>query len=448
MSVPELLNGPVFSVILILLAGVALRHALWLVREPAGRGDGRQLREYQTRIRELQDALAQAFAERTTTLTQLQGMGSESTGAPDELDRAERQGRALTEEHTSLQAQRDEAVGKIAELLADNKQRHVQLAEAEDMVRSQQEQLAACVDRQQILETERDELARGLQRERELRQRAEGELEATSRRLADLERTAQELQAKSAAYDLVHGELAESRRTVAALSSERDHIDTLLARADRKAEEYKRAVERLEGEAASQDACLRKMRVETEEALTRLERERNERQALAQRLQIQAETVDKLRNDSQYLETLLEQQAAVQSSLLHHAERLRSANADSAELIPAQPAENAPRILSLASAEASNARQGDRTRQDPILGTIYIRPPKQADDLQRISGIGEILEKKLNRLGVYRYEQIMNWTREAIAEFSRLLSFEDRIDREQWVAQAHRLHTETTTRVA
>jgi predicted flap endonuclease-1-like 5' DNA nuclease len=66
------------------------------------------------------------------------------------------------------------------------------------------------------------------------------------------------------------------------------------------------------------------------------------------------------------------------------------------------------------------------------------RAPRTAgpDDLKRIRGIGVLIEKKLNALGIATYEQIANWTAEDIERVSRVLEFKGRIERENWVEQA------------
>lgn len=58
------------------------------------------------------------------------------------------------------------------------------------------------------------------------------------------------------------------------------------------------------------------------------------------------------------------------------------------------------------------------------------------DDLKRIRGIGVLIEKRLNALGVGRYDQIANWTSGDIDRISRSLEFKGRIERENWVEQA------------
>ncbi|HWK39599.1 MAG TPA: hypothetical protein VNR88_11835, partial [Hyphomicrobium sp.] len=63
------------------------------------------------------------------------------------------------------------------------------------------------------------------------------------------------------------------------------------------------------------------------------------------------------------------------------------------------------------------------------------------DDLKRIRGIGVLIEKKLNQLGICYYEQIANWTSADVERISNLLDFKGRIERESWIEQARILGT-------
>ena len=63
----------------------------------------------------------------------------------------------------------------------------------------------------------------------------------------------------------------------------------------------------------------------------------------------------------------------------------------------------------------------------------------ELDDLKRISGIGGVLEEKLNTLGVTTFAQIAAWTPEDIARMDEQLNFKGRIEREDWIAQAAKL---------
>ncbi len=85
-------------------------------------------------------------------------------------------------------------------------------------------------------------------------------------------------------------------------------------------------------------------------------------------------------------------------------------------------------------------------RSEALLGEeaargLSGRPAGDVEDLKRIRGIGVLIEKKLNSLGITRYEQIANWTGADIERISRLLDFQGRIERENWVTQARILAT-------
>jgi predicted flap endonuclease-1-like 5' DNA nuclease len=63
-------------------------------------------------------------------------------------------------------------------------------------------------------------------------------------------------------------------------------------------------------------------------------------------------------------------------------------------------------------------------------------PGGRVDDLKRVRGIGVLIEKRLNALGIVSYEQIANWTGADIDSISTQLDFKGRIERENWIEQA------------
>jgi NADH-quinone oxidoreductase subunit E len=63
----------------------------------------------------------------------------------------------------------------------------------------------------------------------------------------------------------------------------------------------------------------------------------------------------------------------------------------------------------------------------------------QADDLKRIKGVGPKIERLLNDLGVYHYDQVAAWTDATVAWVDDHLKFRGRIGREAWIAQAKTL---------
>jgi NADH-quinone oxidoreductase subunit E len=72
-------------------------------------------------------------------------------------------------------------------------------------------------------------------------------------------------------------------------------------------------------------------------------------------------------------------------------------------------------------------------------GPERLKAPRtgKADDLKEIEGIGPAMEKLLNELGFYHFDQIANWTEADIAVVDgEMKSFKGRITRDKWVAQA------------
>lgn len=61
------------------------------------------------------------------------------------------------------------------------------------------------------------------------------------------------------------------------------------------------------------------------------------------------------------------------------------------------------------------------------------------DDLQKIKGIGNLIEKKLNAIGIFTFKQISNFNSSDIAKITDLISFlQGRIERDDWVGQAYK----------
>ena len=59
------------------------------------------------------------------------------------------------------------------------------------------------------------------------------------------------------------------------------------------------------------------------------------------------------------------------------------------------------------------------------------------DDLTLISGIGPVIQRKLNELGIYSFQQISELTPELVDRVSRGIKFfPDRIGRDNWIGQA------------
>lgn len=66
--------------------------------------------------------------------------------------------------------------------------------------------------------------------------------------------------------------------------------------------------------------------------------------------------------------------------------------------------------------------------------------PETKDDLQKINGIGPVFEEMLNKLGIYKYEQLAKLSKSDIKWVAyHIEAFPDRIYEDKWVEQAKQL---------
>lgn len=80
---------------------------------------------------------------------------------------------------------------------------------------------------------------------------------------------------------------------------------------------------------------------------------------------------------------------------------------------------------------------------DQLLAGISKAEEDEKDDLKIIVGIGPGIEKKLNSLGIYTFQQISELTEKSSKRISDAIKFfPGRIERDRWVEQASRLYLE------
>lgn len=72
--------------------------------------------------------------------------------------------------------------------------------------------------------------------------------------------------------------------------------------------------------------------------------------------------------------------------------------------------------------------------------------PEAIDDLQTIHGIGPVMEKSLNEIGITNYHQIAELTRREIEDIAEILEiFPGRIERDNWIGSARKLAGDSST---
>ncbi|MGH1350413.1 MAG: 50S ribosomal protein L19 [Methyloligellaceae bacterium] len=92
--------------------------------------------------------------------------------------------------------------------------------------------------------------------------------------------------------------------------------------------------------------------------------------------------------------------------------------------------------------ERTDVRGKKLAARDKFKG--FKKPKGDADDLTKISGVGEELQKRLYKFGVMQYEQIANFSDEDLTKIDEILNFKGRIERENWVGQARDLMAAST----
>jgi len=85
---------------------------------------------------------------------------------------------------------------------------------------------------------------------------------------------------------------------------------------------------------------------------------------------------------------------------------------------------------------------GKRKTTDAFKG--FKKPKGEPDDFKLIVGINPELEKKLNKLGLIKFDQIANLTDDEIAKLDEELSLGGQIENEDWVSKAVALMAEST----
>lgn len=117
------------------------------------------------------------------------------------------------------------------------------------------------------------------------------------------------------------------------------------------------------------------------------------------------------------------------------------AKARDAELAAAEAKAEAEAKVAAAKAAEEAAAKPDHEKGGESEGTkpAGLDAPRggKADNLKEIKGVGPALEKLLNELGYYHFDQIAVWNAEEVAWVdANLKGFKGRVTRDDWVAQA------------
>jgi predicted flap endonuclease-1-like 5' DNA nuclease len=105
----------------------------------------------------------------------------------------------------------------------------------------------------------------------------------------------------------------------------------------------------------------------------------------------------------------------------------------------AKPAAAKPTAAKPAAAEPATAKPARAPKPKKDAGPLRLTAPRKgkADDLKEIEGIGPAMEKLVNGMGFYHFDQIAGWSDADVALVdAEMKTFKGRILRDKWVAQA------------
>jgi molybdopterin-containing oxidoreductase family membrane subunit len=83
-----------------------------------------------------------------------------------------------------------------------------------------------------------------------------------------------------------------------------------------------------------------------------------------------------------------------------------------------------------------------KEKLDSLLGAIgtFDAASEQADDLKRVNGIGPVMEKTLNEIGIFTFVQVSKMTEKEYNLLDSITgSFPGRAQRDDWAGQAKKL---------
>ncbi|MCH2180361.1 MAG: hypothetical protein MK108_00005 [Mariniblastus sp.] len=298
-----------------------------------------------------------------------------------------------------------------------------ELAECRDQLQQQQQQNAllssSITELQDTVAASHVQIEEARAEERSRADRLAKQLQDTENSLLDMTTCAENL---STRLNLTQAELVEVTHQLAEnhVSREADHLEP----AERQENTGVHSPEQLGLDPAEIKQRLHMLLQQRDSALDRVNHMRKEIEALKSQATVSEETIGDLRRERDALR-----------------KREATATLKFPRLLET-PAAGRTTPPTAAGPELNPVHYGGTTEIDPVLGLLYTTRPDLTDDLQQISGIAEVLETKLNKLGVYTYEQIFSWDGQAIAEFSKLLRFKDRMTRDNWQAQARQHYHE------
>ena len=104
-----------------------------------------------------------------------------------------------------------------------------------------------------------------------------------------------------------------------------------------------------------------------------------------------------------------------------------------------------PPVAAADEAAAQPKAAKPKAEEPKVAGPLRLKAARKgkADNLKEIEGIGPAMEKLVNEMGFYHFDQIASWSDADVALVdAEMKTFKGRITRDKWVAQAKIIVTE------
>ena len=182
------------------------------------------------------------------------------------------------------------------------------------------------------------------------------------------------------------------------------------------------------------EAELGRLRTQNQEDLTRFTETLQQRDQDIQRLRATVEELEVFRGEVEKKELQLRE--AEERRVMDVSEREEEIGALRKRLVEYRVAQrHHAQAKSTTSAETLS-----HTTSTDGRGAAKSRPA-QKDDLKQIHGIGPVMERVLNRMGMFTFRQIAEWQDQDVEHMaSELNTFPDRIRHDNWIAGAKEQH--------
>ncbi len=269
------------------------------------------------------------------------------------------------------------------------------------------------------LELEKGQLHGDLMAARQVRDAQGKELDATKARFAALE---------------------EEKTTWASAAADTSELDALRSRLEESATlnaSLRGKLNEVEANAASANATAGEV-AELKAKLAEVEAQATAHQRTIQDLNLKLRQAKEAGADTAELDALRAKLRATEADLVACRTKVAAVPAVGAGFVAGAAASSggggAAPTKEEKKAQAQAARDSVRRKLKPAAAGAK-------DDLKLISGVGPALEKKLNELGIFTFEQVSEFDAEMVQEVNDAIEFfPGRVQRDDWVGQAKKLH--------